>query len=130
MAFSIDTTFVFTTDTPPGKDPDSHSPTLRRYHQQLWSKPLPSGAAFYLSMQTAGKYLHHQSDLGEFSLSSDAVIPSFRKHPIVAGLRAQMPQHELEQYHNLGYTIGGMMIFPSNKVEQESHHQWRPRSPS
>jgi hypothetical protein len=29
----IDIAFVFTTDTPPGKDPDAFSPTLRRYHQ-------------------------------------------------------------------------------------------------
>ena len=29
-------------------------------------------------------YLHHQSDLGEFFLSSDAVIPSFRKEPRIA----------------------------------------------
>lgn len=35
----IDTAFDFRTDTAPGKDPDSHSPTLRRYHQLLWSKP-------------------------------------------------------------------------------------------
>ena len=27
----IDTAFDFRRDTPPGKDPDSHSPTLRRY---------------------------------------------------------------------------------------------------
>lgn len=37
---NIDTAFDFRTDTPPGRDPDSHSPTLRRYHQLLWSKPL------------------------------------------------------------------------------------------
>src|SRR5665811_1531204 len=26
------------------RDPDALSPTLRRYHKLLWSKPLPSGA--------------------------------------------------------------------------------------
>lgn len=31
----IDTTFDFRSETPPGKDADSHSPTLRRYHQLL-----------------------------------------------------------------------------------------------
>ncbi len=35
----IDTTFDFRTDAG-GKDPDSR-PTLRRYRQILWSKPLP-----------------------------------------------------------------------------------------
>ena len=30
-------------DTPKGKDPDSFSPTLRKYHYILWSKCLPNG---------------------------------------------------------------------------------------
>jgi len=39
----IDITFDFRSDTPgyPKKDPDALSPTLRRYHKLLWSKPLP-----------------------------------------------------------------------------------------
>src|SRR5215213_7730828 len=43
---AIDITFDFRSDTPPGRDPDALSPTLRTYHQLLWSKPLPSGAPF------------------------------------------------------------------------------------
>ena len=38
----IDTSFDFTTDAH-GKDPDSYSITLQRYHQTLWSKELPCG---------------------------------------------------------------------------------------
>ena len=58
------------------KDPDTHSPTLRRHHQLLWSKPLPNGAPLELDVTTPYVYLHHRSDeLGEFFLSSDAVIP-------------------------------------------------------
>lgn len=37
----IDTTFDFYTDANDG-DPNSTSPTLRSYHQLLWSKPLPN----------------------------------------------------------------------------------------
>ena len=46
----IDTSFDFRKDTPDyaNKDPDVHSPTLRRYHKLLWSKVLPSGARFDL----------------------------------------------------------------------------------
>jgi hypothetical protein len=33
-----------------GKDPDSHSYQLALYHQQLWSKPLPSGNDFSLTI--------------------------------------------------------------------------------
>ena len=35
---SIDINFNVFSDTPKGKDPDSYSPTLRMYHQKLWSK--------------------------------------------------------------------------------------------
>ena len=51
---TIDIAFDFRTDAPEGKDPDAYSPTLRRYHQLLWSKPLPSGASFDLSDTTPG----------------------------------------------------------------------------
>ena len=39
---TIDTRFDFRTDSN-GKDPDSHSPTLRSYQRYLYSKPLPNG---------------------------------------------------------------------------------------
>jgi hypothetical protein len=67
----IDTSFDVRTDAG-GRDPDSHSATLRRYHQVLWSKPLPSGAKFTLDTK-----LHHKSDLGEFWLSSDAIVHTY-----------------------------------------------------
>lgn len=69
MSTNIDITFDFRRDTPDGKDPDSYSKTLRRSHKQLWSKPLPSGKPFQLSDDIPGHYLHHQSAIGEFSLS-------------------------------------------------------------
>ena len=59
-------------DTPEGKDPDSYSATLRKYHQILWSKKLPNGMIFDLDVETR-QLLHHKSELGEFFLSSDAV---------------------------------------------------------
>lgn len=55
----IDTKFDFRTDTPAGLDPDTKSPRLRRYHQLLWSKPLPRGAVFELSDVHAYACLHH-----------------------------------------------------------------------
>ena len=55
----IDTTFDFNTDAN-GGDPDSTSPTLRSYHKYLWSKPLPNGEMFELSIKS-GTYLFHHS---------------------------------------------------------------------
>jgi hypothetical protein len=107
----IDVSFDFQSDAN-GGDPDSTSPTLRRYHQLLWSKPLPSGALFDLSVTTPGVYLHHCSSLGEFRLTSDAVIATFRKKPIAK----LFPESEIEAFNSIGYTIGGMMVFPGNKI--------------
>ena len=112
----IDITFDFRSDTPPGRDPDAFSPTLRRYHQLLWSKPLPSGAPFELDVATP-PYLHHASELGEFWLSSDAVIPSFSRWVRMAHIIDQIPEVEREAFNRMGYTIGGMMVFPANKVD-------------
>jgi hypothetical protein len=113
MRTDIDVTFDFRRDTPEGKDPDSYSKTLRRYHKLLWSKQLPIGAPFQLDDTRRGTYLHHKSEVGEFWLSSDAVIPTFKW---VAHIKSFIPQVELEAFNATGYTIGGMMIFPSNPI--------------
>ncbi len=112
----IDISFDFRSDTPPRKDPDALSQTLRRYHQRLWSKPLPNGAVFALDRTTKNAYLHHRSDLGEFFLSSDSVIPTFSRHVRLAHIIAQIPLEEREAFLRIGYTIGGMMVFPANKI--------------
>jgi hypothetical protein len=114
----IDTTFDFRSDTPQGMDPDARSPTLRRYHKLLWSKPLPSGSVFSLVDTTPGVYLHHHSQLGDFQLTSDAVIPTFRKQARLAHVFEQIPE-ELRTFGGIGYTIGGMMLFPGNRVHRK-----------
>jgi hypothetical protein len=112
----IDTSFDFRTDAS-GKDPDVYSPTLRQYHRLLWSKPLPSGRSFDLSDTKPGAYLHHQSELGQFSLSSDSVIPTFTRWSSMKPITGLFPEEENEAFRTIGYTIGGMMIFPANRVD-------------
>lgn len=116
----IDVAFDFRSDTPgfgrPGVDPDKSSPTLRRYHQLLWSKALPCGAPFELGVTTPGAYLHHLSQLGEFRLSSDAVIPSWWRASKMKHIIDQIPEVEVEEFNRIGYTLGGMMLWPSNRV--------------
>ena len=114
----IDITLDFRSDTPGGKDPDVLSPTLRQYHKLLWSKPLPSGVMFDLVDATPGNYLHHRSHLGEFWLASDAVIPTFRKEVRLSHVLEQIPE-ELSTFKSIGYTIGGMMLFPGNRVDRK-----------
>lgn len=111
MRTDIDVTFNFWRDTPErkGADPDSDSETLRQYHRVLWSKRLPGGEYFELDDK-----LHHRSTLGEFWLSSDAVIPTFKWSRDIQEL---IPAEELEAFNAVGYTIGGMMVFPANQID-------------
>jgi hypothetical protein len=113
----IDTTFDFRSDTPPGKDPDVFSPMLCRYHQLLWSKPLPSGVVFELDVTGPPFYLYHRSGVGEFCLSSDAVIPTFWREKRLSDIINQIPVEEREAFVGIGYTIGGMMVFPAIRVD-------------
>ena len=115
----IDITFDFRSDTPPGKDPDAFSPTLRRYHKLLWSKPLPGGAFLNLDDTQKDVYLHHRSQVGELFLSSDSMIPSFRKEKRLAHVFDQIPPEEREMFQRIGYTIGGMIVFPGNCVDRK-----------
>lgn len=112
----IDTSYDFRTDAS-GKDPDTHSPTLRQYHKLLWSKPLPSGRPFYLSVATPRVYLHHHSELGEFFLSSDSVMATFTRWKSFRHIAELFPEEANEAFRRVGYTIGGMMVFPGNRID-------------
>jgi len=113
---AIDTSFDFRADAG-GKDPDVYSPTLRRYHKLLWSKPLPSGSLFDLNDTVRGVYLHHRSERGEFFLSSDSVIPTFTRWGFAANHPELVTEEENRAFMAISYTIGGMMVFPGNPVE-------------
>lgn len=115
----IDIDFNFKNDTPLGRDPDSFSPTLRKYHKFLWSKLLPGGTMFSLD-ETPPHYLHHKSGKGEFFLSSDSVIPTFTRYQRLSSIICRIPQDELDTFYNFSYTIGGMMIFPSNCIDRKA----------
>jgi hypothetical protein len=114
----IDVGFDFRTDAG-GRDPDTHSPTLRSYHRLLWSKPLPDGRFFDLSESTRGVYLHHRSALGEFFLSSDSVMQTFIRWPALKPITDQLSESEHEAFMTIGYTIGAMMVFPGNQVDRK-----------
>jgi hypothetical protein len=119
MQRDIDVSFDFRSDTPPGRDPDARSPTLHAYHQLLWSKPLPSGTYFSLRDSRPKGYLHHRSELGEFFLSSDSVVPSFRKEGRLASTFAKIPVEDQSTFLGVTYTIGGMMVFPGNVIDRK-----------
>jgi hypothetical protein len=114
----IDITFNVFSDTPKGKDPDSYSPTLRKYHQTLWNKPLPNGTNFTLDLDTP-KLLHHKSDLGEFFLSSDIIGRTYKNAKKMSHIFDKIQPKELDTFSSLCTTIGAFIIFPAKKINNK-----------
>lgn len=112
----IDTTFNFYSDAN-GGDPDSTSPTLKKYHKILRSKPLPNGKTFDLSDDKSGAYLYHKSELGEFFLGSDAITHSYRNQKRKNWIVKQIPE-DVNELFNAGSTIGAYIIFPNKKINR------------
>ena len=102
-----------------GKDPDSHSPTLKLQHKMLWTKPLPNGVNFELLVEP-GKYLMHQSVLGVFHLSSDTISHSLRSQKTMQSVIEQIPETELDEFQGIGSTIGGRILFPGNRIDGQA----------
>ena len=93
----IDITFDMFSDTPEGKDPDTWSPTLRKYHQTLWSKRLPNGKIFSLDLETR-QLLHHRSELGEFYLSSDSIGHTYSRIISMSHIVELIPTEEINSF--------------------------------
>ena len=125
---AIDVAFDFRTDAT-GPDVDSSSHTLKRYHQSLWSKPLPNGEIFNLDADQKDSYLQYQSKDKTFNLSSDSISNSYRdrKRKDISEIVSKSPL-EAKLFQDLGNTIGGYIIFPY-KVEGLSINQARGVSP-
>ena len=112
---SIDTTFNFYTDSG-GKDPDSHSPTLKKFHKLLWSKALPNGEIFTLTSTDSNSYLTYKSGQEEIALSSDSISNSYRDKKSLANILKDLTS-EVEKFRNIGSTIGGYILFPAKKID-------------
>ena len=105
-------------DTPKGKDPDSYSATLRKYHQMLWSKKLPNGMIFDLDVETR-QLLHHKSELGEFFLSSDAIGHTYKNIQNMSHIINKISSEEIDSFYALCSTIGAYIIYPSKRVDKK-----------
>ena len=106
----IDISFDVQSDSN-GKDPDSASPTLKAYHQLLWSKPLPDGRILEL---TPGKgYYLRWNDM---YFGSDSITASFlhARYPLRQFIEENIPNFKefKREYWHRTYTIGGAIIFP------------------
>ena len=96
-----------------GKDPDSASPTLRAYHQLLWSKPLPNGQEMKLEIDK------NCLRWGDMWFGCDSITASFMhwRFPLKEYIEHNIPNYAQfrEDYLHKTYTIGGSIIFPMHR---------------
>lgn len=126
----IDPDFDFFSDTPDGRDPDESSPTLRRYHQILWSKPLSSGATVTLEapMPKRDEYLVWRRESSPLWFGSDAITNSYKtwsKPGALANAVASLDQAQRDRYLDLPYTVGQVMIWPVRSATRPTINQAR-----
>ena len=108
----IDTSFNFRNDSN-GKDPDAYSPTLRSYHRFLWSKQLPIGEK--LEIEEFNSALIYRFNMQTLKFGSDSISNSYIGTKKTAHLNGQINQAEFEEFRDKGSTIGGYLIFPSER---------------
>ena len=113
----FDATFDVSSDAN-GKDPDTHSKTLKRYHQFLWSKPLPSGELFRLEEGDGSRYLVFDGEAGKHYLASDSMGNSFSHHRgALSSVLSQIDPLLLKDFRDVNSTVGGFIVFPGNKID-------------
>ena len=117
----IDTTFNFQAAMgSPDKDADRYSQILQDYHHFLWSKTLPNGELFNLEKLNNACLLLYTSPSGELVLSSDRAVATFSTWKRLQHIIEQIPRYELEQFIDTTETIGGIIIWPSQKIDGKS----------
>lgn len=134
---NIDVDFSFTDDTSfwnmfnangssrKCPDPDSYSPTLRSYHQKLWSKKLPNGYEMELT-EDVDSYLIWK----DFRFGADSIVNMYFhriNNPLTDEIKQYLCNNANEDgtkfndftslykdYLKKSYTIGGSIIFPTS----------------
>lgn len=113
----IDKSFNFYSDAT-GHDPDNSSPTLKKYHQLLWSKPLPNGQQMELKDGKSHSYLYCEAKEQTHYFGSDAIVASYRDHKNKRHIIQQVSE-EAQELYDKGSTIGAYIIFPNNSIERQ-----------
>ena len=108
----VDISFDFRRESN-GKDPDAYSPTLRSYHRFLWTKQLPIGER--LEIEEINSTLIYRFNMQTLKFGSDSISNSYIGTKKIAHLNGQITQQVFEEFRDKGSTIGGYLIFPSER---------------
>lgn len=107
-----------------GKDPDTYGKVLHEYHNLLWNKKLlPNGEIlFFESSKTSPYYFHTIMSIKNITrLSSDSIIHTYSRTSwdIMNSFLEEIDKNQIKEFYDLGNTIGGYIIFPSNKIDNK-----------
>lgn len=102
------------------RDADKYSTVLQDYHHFLWSKQLPNGALFQLEKLNNACLLRYSHPLGVMVLSSDRAVATFTRWKRIQHIISKIPRSKLDDFNNTTETIGGIIIWPSTKVDGKS----------
>lgn len=104
----IDVGFCFYDDPDYRADADRDSRKLRNWHQQLWSKPLPSGRLLQWNLEPGTSCLTYDT----FRVSSDTIATTHANYQRAgaAQLWAGMTRTGQDKYERAFYTIGGSVL--------------------
>lgn len=107
----INVDFCFYDDPDYVTDADRDSRILRRWHQQLWSKSLPSGHRISWDLEPGTSCLVH----GDVRVSSDTIATTHSNYRRLgaAQMWESLGENERMRYDRSFYMIGGFIIFPT-----------------
>src|SRR3954454_2582337 len=100
----INVDFCFYDDPDFATDADRDSRTLRRWHQQLWSKSLPNGHRIAWNLEPGTSCLVH----GNVRVSSDTIATTHSNYRRLgaAQMWENLTENERTRYDRSFYTIG------------------------
>jgi Family of unknown function (DUF6994) len=107
----INVGFCFYDDPDFATDADRDSQILRRWHQQLWSKCLPSGHQLAWTLEPGTSCLVH----GDVRVSSDTIATTHSNYRRLGATQMweQLNEAERTSFTRSFYTIGGFIVFPT-----------------
>lgn len=122
----INVGFCFYDDPDFVTDADRDSRVLMRWHQRLWSNPLPSGHRFEWNLEPGTFCMVH----GDVRVSSDTIATTHSNYQRLgaAQLWESLAEGERTKYDRSFYTIGGFIIFPTRP--QSLNQGEAPQGPS
>jgi hypothetical protein len=111
----VDIAYDFSEDYKKNIDPDKDNKILRNWHKILWEKCLPDKNIIFTLVEKDNG-LYHNSDLGEYYLTSDSIINTYSRHTSIADIINQVPQEEKDDFFHIACRMGAYILFPGNRI--------------